>query len=245
MTGVKRTGKRVIKRKPGVKSNNYFTTQTQEAIVKYQQTEDSVDKHSIYTQEIHPAFIQLVENLIRVYGFSVTHDSRKDLRDECVQFLYTTLLKFKSEKNSKAFSYFNVVAKNFLTVRSKTNYKNLQRLFSIDQTDSFSQFDIEKIENYRVVPTWEEMKEEEEIRAETHEIIEEIERNATSDNEKEVMKAIKIIFSEVDELDLISKRAVLLYIREITGLNSKQLSIILSGLKKHYNAMKEWRLNKV
>lgn len=241
--GTKRTGiRRVIKRKPG-KSKNYFTAQTQEAIVKYQQAETQKEKNVIYTKEIYPAFDALVENLINVYGFNVLFESKGDLKAECVQFLHNTLHKFNPEKNSKAFSYFNVVGKNFLTIKSKTNVKNLQRYISMDNQDGISLHDMETIENYNIVPTWEELVEHNNFRDYIKNLIAEIEKSVSTENEKEAIRAIKIVLDQLDDLDLISKRAILLYIREITGLSPKQLSVVLSNLKKHYRTIRQKELN--
>jgi hypothetical protein len=53
------------------------------------------------------------------------------------------------------------------------------------------------------------------------------------------LKAIKVIIENLDDLDLLSKRSLLSYIRELTGLTSKQLSICLSSFKKHYRELKK------
>jgi len=237
--GVQRIeGRRLIKRKPG-KSKNYFTAQTQESIIKYQKATTKEERHKIYEKEIFPAFDALVENLINVYGFNVIHETKKDLKSECVEFLYGAILKFNSAKNSKAFSYFNVVAKRYLTIRSKQNVKNVQRYISIDNQDGISNHDMETIENYSIVPTWEDMLEQKNLRENVRNLIKEIESLSTTENEKETVRAIKIVLDQLDDLDLVSKRAILLYIREITNLTPKQLSVVLSNLKKHYKTAKK------
>lgn len=239
MNGVQRQGtRRLIKRKPG-KSKNYFTAQTQESIVKFQKTEEESERHKIYEKEILPAFDALVENLINVYGFNVLHETKKDLKNECVEFLYGAIMKFNSEKNSKAFSYFNVVAKRYLTIKSKQNVKNIQRYISLDNQDGISSHDMETIENYSVIPTWEDLLEEKNLRENVRNLINEIDNLSTTDNEKETIRAIKIVLDQLDDLDLVSKRAILLYIREITNLTPKQLSVVLSNLKKHYRTAKK------
>jgi hypothetical protein len=236
--GVQRIGaRRLIKRKPG-KSKNYFTSQTQESIIKFQKAPTLADKHKIYEKEIFPAFDALVENLINVYGFNVIHETKKDLKSECVEFLYSTIMKFNSEKNSKAFSYFNVVAKRYLIIRSKQNVKNVQRYISLDNQETISAHDMDTIENYSIVPTWEDMLEQKNLRENVRNLINEIENLSTTDNEKETVRAIKIVLDQLDDLDLVSKRAILLYIREITNLAPKQLSVVLSNLKKHYRSAK-------
>ena len=101
-----------IKRNPNSTSvSHYFTEDTQKAIIRYQECESRPVKEQIYVTEILPAFSSLVENLINVYGFKIRYESKEDLMNECLEFLYTAVPKFKAEKGSKAFSYFNVVSK--------------------------------------------------------------------------------------------------------------------------------------
>jgi len=217
---------------------NYFTDKTQEQIVVYQQEADTEKKKKIYVKEILPAFDSLVENLINVYGFSVMYESKQDLKHECLQFLYTAVDKFNAEKGSKAFSYFNVVAKNWLTIKSKQNIKRVQSYVSIDDRDNLSKEDIEQIETQQYHPGFEELY----MMVNTHDylvkLVAAIEGKTKTDNEKMVVNAIKVLINNLEDVDLLSKRAILLYVRELTTLSSKQLSIVLSSLKRHYRDVK-------
>jgi len=199
----------------------------------------STQKEKVYVQEVLPAFDALVENLINVYGFKVMHESKQDLKAECVEFLYGAVHKFDASKGSKAFSYFNVVAKNWLTIRSKQNAKKLKQYISLDFKEAISQTDMETIERYSVIPSYEEVMTAVEMNELLGHIVAELEKKVRTDNERATISAIKIILSRIDDIDLLSKRAVLLYIREITGLSSKQLSIVLSSLKKHYKELRK------
>lgn len=232
--------RRRIKRKPGSKPTSYyFTMDTQDAIVRYQKTENLQLKESIYVKEILPAFNALVENLINVYGFKVRHDSKEDLKMECLEFLYTAVPKYNVDKGSKAFSYFNVVAKHWLIIKSKQNAKYLRQYISLDDRDNISAVDMDKIENYNIIPSYDDIMSQEEMKNMLQRIVEELDQRARTNNEKLTVGAIKEIIGNLDDLELLSKRAVLLYIREITGLTSKQLSIVLSSLKKHYRELRK------
>ena len=239
--GKKRKKRRKIsRRKPGSKpASQYFTMDTQAAIVRYQDSVEDAYRELTYVQEILPAFDSLVENLINVYGFRVMHESKQDLKAECLEFLYTAVHKFDPTKGSKAFSYFNVVAKNWLTIKSKQNSKKLKKYISLDFKEGLSQGDLDAIERNNVVPGLDELMAPQDMRAMLEAIISELENRVRSDNEKATLEAIKIIVDNLDDIDLLSKRAVLLYIREITGLSSKQLSIVLSALKKHYREIRK------
>ena len=120
-----------VKRKNS--KNLYFHAGTQAAIIAYQQTEDKDKKESLYVADILPAFSKLVENLIFIHGFAKIHGSYEDLKSDCVSFLYETIHKWDPERGTKAFSYFNVVAKNWLIIQSKKTIKNNRRNVSIDE----------------------------------------------------------------------------------------------------------------
>ena len=196
-------------------------------------------KNRIYLEKIYPAFDSLVENLINVYGFTVMYESRGDLKNECLEFLYGALPKFNVEKGSKAFSYFNVVAKNWLTIKSKQNAKKTQTYISIDNKDAISQQDMETIEGYKIAPDGEEIMSGREFRGQISALVKEIGGKVKTENEQNCIRAIKILIDNLEEVDLLNKRAILLYLREITGLSSKQLSIVLASLKKHYKELKK------
>jgi hypothetical protein len=231
--------KKITRRKPGTKPLNYFNDDTQAAICEYQSEETYKIRNKIYLERIHPAFDSLVENLINVYGFGVVLESRTDLKNECLEFLFTALPKFNAEKGSKAFSYFNVVAKNWLTIRSKQNTKRVHSYISIDNRDVISEHDLYTIEAFNVALDGEELMLNAEISTQTAEIIAEIGGKVKTDNEQSCVKAINILLANLEEVDLLNKRAILLYLREITGLSSKQLSIVLASLKKHYKELKK------
>ena len=217
---------------------NYFTDKTQEQIIIYQQEADTEKKKKIYVKEILPAFDSLVENLINVYGFSVMYESKQDLKHECLQFLYTAVDKFNAEKGSKAFSYFNVVAKNWLTIKSKQNMKRVQSYISIDDRENLSKEDLEQIETHQFHPGFEDTLTTVGVHEYLTKLIVAIEDKTKTDNEKMVVNAIKVLVNNLEDIDLLSKRAILLYVRELTTLSSKQLSIVLSSLKRYYRDVK-------
>lgn len=235
----KKKARRKIKRKGSEPTLiNYFTEKTQEHIIEYQKEADSNKKKKIYVKEILPAFDSLVENLINVYGFSVIYESKQDLKNECLQFLYTAVDKFNAEKGSKAFSYFNVVAKNWLTIKSKQNIKRLQSYVSIDDHDNILKEDLERIEAHNLVPNFEELLLAVNMHDYLTNLVAAIENKLKTENERMVVGAIKVLITNIDDVDLLSKRAILLYVRELTNLSSKQLSLTLSSLKRYYKEVK-------
>lgn len=242
--------KKISRRKPGEKSfRNYFDDDTQVAIVRYQEAvipqqdgtviPDYAARNTIYVMDILPAFSTLVENLINVYGYHVLYESRDDLKNGCLEFLYGVLPKFNSARGTKAFSYFNVVAKRWLIIRSKQNVKVVRNYVSLDNREALSKHDLSIIEERNIIPSAEDMLTNDDISKNLKQLVITLKGKAKTENEKSCLDAIGILIENIDDIDLLSKRAVMLYIREITGLSSKQLSIVLSSLKKQYRAVKE------
>ncbi len=232
--------KKITRKKPGQKvSIVYFDENTQQSIVNYKNEADLEQKKKIYVKEILPSFDSLVENLINVYGFNVAFESKNDLKNECLEFLYTAVDKFNPDKGSKAFSYFNVVAKNWLTIKSKQNNKKVQNYISIDNKDDISKEDLEMIENHHVIPSYDELLIAKENKDLFKDILNAISRKVKTENEKKCINAIQSLISSADSIDLLSKRAILIYVREMTDLSSKQLSMVLSSLKKYYRDIRK------
>jgi len=229
--------KRKIKRKPGTVGNMYFSDDTQSAIITFQDESDKSKKDQIYIKSIHPALDTLVENLILVYGFSSPGDSIEELKRDCISFLYSSLDKWAPDKGTKAFSYFNVVAKNFLICNSRKSVKRNKRYLSIDHPELLSIEQSQEIESYAVVPAPDEMLISMNHRTEIMEILQEIEKRVDQEHEIACIKAIISVFENIDELDFLNKRAIRIYVRDISGLSSKKLSIAMTTIRDHYKVI--------
>ena len=235
-------GKKLIKRKPrgGATPNEfYFNADTQTAIVAYKAELSQIKRNDIYIKDILPAFNKLVENLINVYGFQIQYESKADLQNECVEFLYGVITKFDASKGAKAFSYFNVVAKNWLIIKSKQSVRNIHVFTSIDDTEMLSAHDLETIENHSISPSPEDTMINGNNEQKLKDLLTIISGMVSTENEVECLKGINMLFGNINELDFLNKRAVMLYLREITNLSPKQLSVVLSLMKRHYKVAKE------
>tara|TARA_A100001011_G_scaffold397957_1_gene500671 strand:- start:426 stop:1157 length:732 start_codon:yes stop_codon:yes gene_type:complete len=214
--------------------NPYFGTDIHDAIVDYQNTTCEEERHEIYKSHIRGAFEKLAENLIYIYGFSRDKDHFYVLKSDCVSFLYETLEKFNPSKGSKAFSYFNVCAKNHLLAGAKKTQKRKIRNISIDDVQNLNSLEKEMIESHHVVPSQDEMFIREEDKKILKEVLLKIKSKPLNDNEKLCIESVITLFNNIEELDYLNKRAVFVYLREISGLNPKQLSSSLSNIRKYY-----------
>ena len=130
-----------VKKKRKKKSKIYFGTPVHDAIVEYNHSDDIAFRHKIYTETIHPAFMKLAENIINTFKFSYFDYGFRDLQEEVVSNLVINMHKFDETKGSKAFSYFSVVAKNYLILNNNANYKkgkmhrNIETLYDVGVDD--------------------------------------------------------------------------------------------------------------
>ena len=104
-------------------SRYYFTMETEKAIIRYNNAPDKPRlRNTIYNEHIQRAFEKLVENIIHTFKFYYFDVSSNEVKHEVVSFLVMNMHKFKEGKG-RAFSYFSIVAKNYLILNNNKNYK--------------------------------------------------------------------------------------------------------------------------
>jgi hypothetical protein len=109
------------------KKNIYFTQETEDAIILYNKTTDPILRNKIYQQHIHYPFTKLAENIFNTFKFSYFDVSSEDVLSEVVSNLVEKIHMFK-EGRGRAFSYFSIVAKNYLILHNNSNYKSYKRV---------------------------------------------------------------------------------------------------------------------
>lgn len=216
----------------------YFNANTQAAIVAYQQATEKKEKDRLYVTGILPAYEKLVENLINIHKFTSLHDSYDDLKNDCVNFLFETIGKFDSTRGTNAFSYFNVVAKNWLIIRTKQKSQRVKRSVSLDDPEALSANEHRIIEDHCTIPSQDALLEKETAAAAVVKLLYEIRGKVKTENELACINSIITIFENIDDIDLLNKSAILLYMRELSGLSPKQLTTTMQTVKRHYKRLK-------
>ena len=97
-------------RKP--KNKMYFTSETEEAINQYNQSQEQSERDEIYNSKIKYAFEKLVENVFNTFKFCYFETGPIEVQKETIAHLVANIHKFESGKG-KAFSYFSIIA-NFI-----------------------------------------------------------------------------------------------------------------------------------
>ena len=215
--------------------NNYFTKVHEEAIVKYALSSCRKEKTTLYVSLIQPAFDEMVNKIIFTYKFN-NLPNIDPLRDDCKIWLTTILDKYDPNKGSKAFSYFSVVTKNWFIHKVKQNSKNLKRQVSYEHivenggSDSLgtSGGEADYVEKREQMEFW-------------MSLLTQVDKWDTGNlkaNEKAVLEAVKVLLHNIEDIEIFNKKAVYLYLRELTGLNTKQVVNNLNKLREKYRIFK-------
>ncbi len=217
------------------RKNDYFTKEHENAIIKYALTDDKALRSELYIVYIGPAFDEMVDKIVYTYKF--TNLPNIDyLKDDCKLWLITILDKYDVEKKSKAFSYFSVITKNWFIHKVKQNSKRLKRDLQYENLNNEIELEQLVTEN-----TYEQKREQQEFWEHLFEEMAGWENLKLKESERKVLEAIKILFNSTDEIEIFNKKAIYLYMREITGLNTKQIVNNLNRIRKRYRIFKsEW-----
>jgi len=215
--------KKKAKRKP------YFGIDVQEAIVRYnaldQQTQQS-KRNKIYQEEIHKAFDKLAENIINTFKFTYFDYGFVDIKHETVAFMVMNMHKYDHTKGSKAFSYFSVVAKNYLILHNNNNYKKFKSHDTVEALDKHRNSDKFNESDYITL---------------TDEIIQYFDKNLNTMFKKErdlkIGYAIIDLMKQRDGIENFNKKALYILIREMTNVETSHITSVVNVLKKHYKKL--------
>jgi len=213
----------------------YFTKVHEEAIIQYALTRDRFERDRLYGTLIQPAFSEMVDKIIYTYKFN-NLPNIEVLADECKIWLTTILDKFDPDKGHKAFSYFSVITKNWFIQKVKKNTKRLQREVRCDDV-------YHEVENEQFVTKnhYEDDRAQREFWDALTSEIDGWKQMPLKENEQKTILAIEDLMSSIEDIEIFNKKAIYLYLREISGLNTKQLVASLSNIKKRYREFKhDW-----
>lgn len=211
--------------KPKKKTKKYYFTQdTEDAIVKYNKTKDSYKRNQIYIEHLKFPLEKLVENVFNTFKFEYFLDDPLDVQQEVLSFILLNLHKYKGEKG-RAFSYFSIVAKNYLILNNNKNYKVKKIYQDIEMSDEVFSIEDES-ENQR----------QEDY---TQEFINlmydfwEIKISEIFDKDRDIKIAYSVIelFRYIDVIDTFNKKTIYLLIREMTGYTGQHITPVLNKMK--------------
>jgi len=215
------------------KKNLYFTKEHENAIVEYARTADLRRKTVLYETLLQAAFSEMVDKIVYTYKF-VTLPNIDELRDECKIWLTTILDKYDPDKGHKAFSYFSVITKNWFIQQVKKNSKRARREVNYENV----YHEVDNI-NFVTHNPYHSTREKEEFWTTLINELEDWKQLDLKTNERKVLLAIEDLLSNIDNIEIFNKKAIYLYLREISGLNTKQIVSGLSNIRKRYAEFKK------
>ena len=210
---------------------NYFTAETEEYIVKYNNSTDQEYRNKIFTDHIYLPFYKLAENIIHTFKFYYTDvDKIEDLKHEIVSILLEEkIMKFDPTNGAKAYSYFGTIVKRWLINYNNKNYKKLKQIGSFDDIeDGYEDGSVYAEPNKGItlsdfVDKW------------VDSMYDNLDDLFIKDSEQQIADAVLTLFRTRNDLDIFKKKALYIYIREITDCDTPTLTKVINVLKDDFN----------
>jgi hypothetical protein len=216
-------------RKP--KNKQYFTKDTENAILLYNQLENDYERNKIYDAEIKYPFDKLVENIIHTFKFYHFDVPYEDVKHEVVAFLNEKIHKYTDPNKGKAFSYFSIIAKNYLIIHNNGNYNKFK---NTEQP--------EVIDDRRNVIN--EVLREEDVQEKSEFMdlfIKYMDDNLSSMFKKQadmsVADSVLELFRNRENIENFNKKALYILIRDRTGVKTQYITRVVNTMKNAYMEM--------
>ena len=225
----------IQKRKRRKKSKNYFTQETEDYIVKYNNLdslEDSAQRSKIYETHVHYAFFKLTQNIIHTFKFYHTEVSNLEhLQHEIITFLLSKIHLFDPTRGAKAYSYFGTIVKRWLILYNTKNYTKKIKKVGVEVLTG---------ENSTHVYTQGEEKIKSDLDKYVDIFVDHVSENIfelfPKKNDAQIADAILELFRKRETLEVFNKKALYIYIREMVDVKTPKITKIADKL---YGIFKE------
>jgi len=217
-------------------SKNYFTQDTEDAIVAYNLSLDPTERSRIYDTKIHYAFFKLTQNIIHTFKFYYTEvENIEDLQHEIMVFLLSKIHLFDPSKGAKAYSYFGTIVKRWLILYNEKNYK--KRVNSVPastlEEDNSHSYVIEENNS-----SSDKLSHNDKISLFTDLYVEHCTTNIyklfPKESDAKIADAILELFRKRDNLEVFNKKALYIYIREMVDAKTPKITKIADRLHDVY-----------
>lgn len=219
----------------------YFTNDTEKAIVQYNKSTDQEEREIIFRERIHPAIDKLAENIINRFKFPYIDGNFEDIKNQVVSFLVLNLHKFTEDKG-KAFSYFSVVAKNYLVLHNNNSYRDELRSTYIVESSGDESFLLEEVLTTK--------PEVDSMQRDASDFIElliqywdfNLDRIFKKKRDREIANAVIELMKRANTIENFNKKALYVLIREMTNNKTVHITKVINKMKVHViEQMKEYR----
>lgn len=228
----------VLSRKRGRKASkeNYFDVEEEMAVRMYLTATTFNEKNEIYNQYLRGPLDKMISSIIRRYKLYRKDMDFKEIHTDTHSFLMTKIDKFKPAKEKKAYSYFGTICKNYLMgqiikdqkeTNRKVSYEDMSQSIE-ERPDMMYRIDDEEMDTNAIIIKY------------LNELRYFIENENLSDNEVKLGYALidlfdnyESIFSSADN-NKFNKNVILLSLREMTNLSTKEIRGSIKKFKKLY-----------
>jgi len=217
----------------------YFGEDQEKAVVNYLESTDETEKNKIFNEYLREPLIIMVESIIRRYKLYRKDMDFNEIHTDTMSFLITKINKFDHTKNTKAYSYFGTICKNYLMGAIQKDTKEQNRQVSYDDISS----DVEDSTNLSYVIDEHVIDYQAIIIKLTANLEEFVENQNLNENEQKLGYALLEIFSNFDKIfqvgdgNKFNKNLILLSLREMTSLSTKEIRIAMKRYKKIYDGI--------
>jgi hypothetical protein len=214
----------------------YFGEEQEQAVVRYLESDSEIEKNKIFNEYLKEPLTIMVESIIRRYKLYRKDIEFEDIHGDTMSFLMTKISKFDYTKNYKAYSYFGTICKNYLMGVILKDTKETNRNVSYDDISS----DIEENIEYSYIIDEFEIDYSEVILKFITELENFMETEELNENEQKLGYALIEIFDNFEKIFQIgdgnkfNKNLILLSLREMTALSTKEIRLSLKKYKKIY-----------
>jgi hypothetical protein len=213
------------------KNNNkvYFSQETEDAIIAYNKSDDLDVREQLFREKIYGPLDKLAENVINRFKFPYMEGTFDEIKSQVVSFLVINLHKFTEDKG-KAFSYFSVIAKNYLILHNNNSYKEEKRVlyFSDQPEDSFTLEEMLIVEP-ETRDSKVDMREFLKILAEYWEY--NVNKFFKKQRDRDIAFAIIKLIERVDSIDNFNKKALYLMVREMTDYKTSHITKVINKMR--------------
>jgi hypothetical protein len=224
-------------RKP--KQKNYFDIQEEVAVVDYLNAETSEEKNKIYNDFLRIPLDKMISSIIRRYKLYRKDMDFEELHIDTHSFLMTKIDKFKPSKEKKAYSYFGTICKNYLMGQIIKDAKETNRKISYEDIST----DLENDENLSYSIDNDSLDSQNIIQSFLVELEKVLKEKNLSENEFKLGQALMELFENYDSIFIgnsnnkFNKNVILLSLREMTNLSTKEIRVCIKRYKNIYISM--------
>lgn len=239
-TGVQFTKKGTIRKRKPKEKKQYFTQDTEDAIIEYLAETDPNKRNRIYNERIDYSFFKLTENIIHTFKFYYTEvETIAELQHEVISFLLEKLHLYNQSKG-KAYSYFGTIAKRYLILYNNKNYEKLKNKAEVEAIDEDQTIVLNIVNNSKGV--------DDVLMGENYFLNKFIAyvdlhlfRIFPDQEDAKTADAIIQLFRHRESLDIFNKKGIYIYIREQTDQDTPQITKVIKSLKKvHYRLLQQY-----